>query len=102
LLLRVDPTRFVSSMLESRAGETALQSQSIAPGSLTRGTAFSTRQLALLREAPGIVAHEMRLYESRKAEINAQTSIYQSQLVQRQQELNEVRAREIRQSAVWI
>jgi len=35
----------------------------------------------------------MRLYESRRAEINAQTSIYQSQLVQRQQELNEVRAR---------
>jgi adhesin transport system membrane fusion protein len=92
LLLRVDPTRFMSSMLESRAGETALQAKALRLEALTRGTAFSP-PAALLKEAPDIVAHEMRLYESRKAEINAQTSIYQSQLVQRQQELNEVRAR---------
>lgn len=92
ILLRVDPTRFVSSMLESRAGETALQAKALRLEALTRGTAFSPPP-ALVKEAPDIVAHEMRLYESRKAEIGAQTSIYQSQLVQRQQELNEVRAR---------
>jgi adhesin transport system membrane fusion protein len=92
LLLRVDPTRFVSNMLESRAGQVALQAKALRLEALTRGTAF-TPPAELLREAPDVVAQEMRLYESRRAEISAQTSIYQSQLVQRQQELNEVRAR---------
>ena len=92
MLLRVDPTRFVSTMLESRAGQLALQAKALRLEALTRGTAFSPSS-ELMKEAPDIVAQEMRLYESRRAEINAQTSIYQSQLVQRQQELNEVRAR---------
>jgi len=92
MLLRVDPTRFVSTMLESRAGQLALQAKALRLEALTRGTAFSP-SAELMKEAPDIVAQEMRLYESRRAEINAQTSIYQSQLVQRQQELNEVRAR---------
>ena len=92
LLLKVDPTRFVSNMLESRAGQTALQAKALRLEALTRGTPFNP-PAALLKDAPDVVAHEMRLYESRRAEINAQTSIYQSQLVQRQQELNEVRAR---------
>jgi len=92
LLLRVDPTRFVSNMLESRAGQTALQAKALRLEALTRGTAF-TPPAGLMKEAPDVVAQELRLYESRKAEISAQTSIYQSQLMQRQQELNEVRAR---------
>ena len=92
LLLRVDPTRFVSNMLESRAGQTALQAKALRLEALTRGTPFAP-PAALMKEAPDVVAQELRLYESRRAEISAQTSIYQSQLVQRQQELNEVRAR---------
>lgn len=92
ILLRVDPTRFVSNMLESRAGQMALRAKALRLEALTRGTLFNP-PAELMREAPEVVAQEMRLYESRKAEINAQTSIYQSQLVQRQQELNEVRAR---------
>lgn len=92
ILLRVDPTRFVSNMLESRAGQMALRAKALRLEALTRGTPFNP-PAELMREAPEVVAQEMRLYESRKAEINAQTSIYQSQLVQRQQELNEVRAR---------
>lgn len=92
LLLRVDPTRFVSTMLESRASQTALQAKALRLEALTRGTAF-TPPPELMRDAPEVVAQELRLYESRRAEISAQTSIYQSQLSQRQQELNEVRAR---------
>lgn len=92
LLLRVDPTRFVSTMLESRASQTALQAKALRLEALTRGTPF-TPPPELMRDAPDVVAQEMRLYESRRAEISAQTSIYQSQLSQRQQELNEVRAR---------
>lgn len=92
LLLRVDPTRFVSTMLESRASQTALQAKALRLEALTRGTSF-TPPPELMRDAPEVVAQELRLYESRRAEISAQTSIYQSQLSQRQQELNEVRAR---------
>jgi adhesin transport system membrane fusion protein len=92
LLLRVDPTRFVSNMRESRVSQTALQAKALRLEALTRGTPF-TPPADLLREAPDAVAQEMRFYESRRAEISAQTSISQSQLAQRQQELNEVHAR---------
>jgi adhesin transport system membrane fusion protein len=92
LLMRVDPTRFVSNMLESRAGQLASQAKSLRLAALTRGTPFNP-PADLIKEAPDVVAQEQRLYDSRRAEISAQTSIYQSQLMQRQQELNEVRAR---------
>lgn len=92
LLLRVDPTRFVSTMLESRAGQLALQAKVLRLEALTRGTPFDP-PADLVAEAPDVVEQERSLYVSRKAEINAQVAIYQSQLMQRQQELNEVRAR---------
>lgn len=92
LLLRVDPTRFVSNMLESRASQLAVQAKALRLEALTRGTPFNPPD-ELKREAPDVVAQEMRLYESRRAEISAQISISQNQLAQRQQELNEVRAR---------
>ncbi len=92
LLLKVDPTRFVSSMLESRSAQLAMQAKVLRLQALTRGTAF-TPPPELTREVPDVVAQETRLYESRRAEINAQISIAQNQLGQRQQELNEVRAR---------
>jgi len=92
LLLRVDPTRFVSNMQESRVGQLAMQAKALRLEALTRGTAFNPSP-ELLREAPDVVAQEMSLYESRRAEIRAQVSISQNQLAQRQQELNEVRAR---------
>ena len=92
LLLKVDPTRFVSSMLESRSAQLAMQAKVLRLQALTRGTAFIPPP-ELTREVPDVVAQETRLYESRRAEINAQLSIAQNQLGQRQQELNEVRAR---------
>ena len=92
LLLRIDPTRFVSNMMESRSAQLAVQAKALRLEALTRGTPFNPPP-DLVREAPDVVAQEMRLYESRRAEISAQTSITQNQLAQRQQELNEVRAR---------
>ena len=79
-------------MLESRASQLAVQAKALRLEALTRGTPFNP-PAELKREAPDIVAQEMRLYESRRAEISAQISISQNQLAQRQQELNEVRAR---------
>ena len=92
LMLRVDPTRFVSNMQESRVGQLALQAKVLRLQALTRGTAFNPPP-ELMKEAPEVVAQEMRLFESRRAEISAQVGISQNQLSQRQQELNEVRAR---------
>ncbi len=83
LLLKVDPTRFVSSMLESRSAQLAMQAKVLRLQALTRGTAF-TPPPELTREVPDVVAQETRLYESRRAEINAQISIAQNQLGQRQ------------------
>ena len=92
LLLRIDPTRFVSNLQESKVGQLALQAKVLRLEALTRGTAFRP-PAQLLKAAPDVVAQEMRLYDSRLAEINAQIGISQNQLSQRQQDLNEVRAR---------
>lgn len=92
LLMRIDPTRFVSNLQESRVSQVALEAKVLRLEALTRGTAFNP-PAKLTREAPDVVAQEQRLYESRRAEISAQISISQNQLSQRQQELNEVLAR---------
>jgi adhesin transport system membrane fusion protein len=92
LLMRVDPTRFVSNLQESKVSQAALRAKVLRLEALTRGTAFNPPP-DLIKEAPEAVAQEARLYESRRAEISAQVSISQNQLSQRQQELNEVKAR---------
>ena len=92
LLMRVDPTRFVSGLQESKVSQAALKAKQLRLDALTRGTAFNP-PADLIKEAPEAVAQEARLYESRRAEISAQISISQNQLSQRQQELNEVKAR---------
>ena len=91
-LLRVDTTRFESNLGESRANQLALQAKALRLKALTRGSAFNP-PADLVRDAPDIVAHERRLYESKRDEISTQVSMAQNQLSQRQQELNEMRAR---------
>lgn len=92
LLLKVDPTRFMSSLLENRAEFLALEIKRRRLEALTQGTPFSV-PAELEKEAADIAAHERRLYESSRAEMDAQQSIARDQLRQREQELNEVRAR---------
>lgn len=92
LLARVDPTRFVSNLEESRVNVQALRVKVLRLQALTQGTEFVVPP-DLEAEAPDIVAHERRLFESKRDEIRAQVSITQDQLQQRQHELNEMRAR---------
>jgi membrane fusion protein, adhesin transport system len=92
LLLRVDTTRFDSSLGESRVSQAALRAKAERLQALTQGRAFNP-PADLLKEAPGLVAQERSQYEAKRAEIAAQVSIAQSQLSQRQQELNEATAR---------
>ncbi|MCK0511786.1 HlyD family type I secretion periplasmic adaptor subunit [Aromatoleum buckelii] len=92
LLLRIDPTRFVSSLAENRSQFFALQAKAARLEALTNGTALTLPD-EVLREVPEIAAHERLLYASSVAGMEAQLSIARQQLTQRQQELNEVRAR---------
>jgi adhesin transport system membrane fusion protein len=92
LLLRVDPTRFQSNLGESRASQLALRAKALRLQALTRGKPFAP-PADLERDAADVVAHERRLYESRREEIAAQVAISHNQLSQRQQELREMQAR---------
>ncbi|MDO9600262.1 MAG: HlyD family type I secretion periplasmic adaptor subunit [Azoarcus sp.] len=92
LLLRIDPTRFVSSLQENRAQYFALQARAARLQALTGGTALDIAP-EVEREVPDIVAHERRLYQSTRAEMETQLSIARQQLNQREQELNEIRSR---------
>lgn len=91
-LLKVDPTRFVSSVRENRAQYLALQAKAARLRALAEGKPFEPPAEAL-KEDPKIVEEERRLYESRAAELDGQVSISRQQLAQKQQELNEASSR---------
>lgn len=92
LLVRIDPTRFMSSMQENRSQHLSLQAKFARLEALTRSAPLQM-PAEVLRDAPEIAAHERRLYESSAAEMEAQLSIARQQLAQREQELNEIRSR---------
>ena len=92
ILLRIDQTRFASSVRESRVQYTALVAKAARLKALTEGTPFKVPD-EIAKEDPKTVAEERRLYESRRNELETTTSIARQQLTQRQQELVEVRAK---------
>ena len=92
LLLRIDPTRFMSSLQENRSQSLALQAKAARLQALTSNAPFELAP-EIINEIPDIAEHERRLYESSKAELDTQLSIARQQLSQREQELNESRAR---------
>ena len=94
LLLRIDETRAVSGVNESRAQAFALRAREARLRSLVEGTPFAPPQPAAGNaEEARIVEEERRLLEARQAELRNLLSINQQQLLQRQQELAEMRAR---------
>ena len=92
LLLRIDPTRFIATFRENRAEYLSLQARAARLQALTSNTALVFAD-DLLADAPDIVNHERSLYESNRKELDEQLSIARSQLDQRSEELNEVRAK---------
>jgi len=92
MLVRVDPTRFESSVNESNSQIFSLQAKAARLRALTEGKPFEVPPEAEKND-PQTVAEERRLYESRVSELNAQLSIARQQLSQRQQELVEMRAK---------
>jgi adhesin transport system membrane fusion protein len=92
LLLRIDPTRFVSSLRENRAEYLALLAKTARLQAFTNGEPLMLLP-EVLREVPEIAEHERRLFNSSVDGLSAQVGIARQQLVQREQELNEARAR---------
>jgi adhesin transport system membrane fusion protein len=91
-LLKVDPTRFESSVRESNAQFYTLQAKAARLRALAEGKPFDPPAEALKND-PATVEEERRLFETRTSELEAQMSIARQQLNQRQQELAEMRAK---------
>lgn len=93
VLLRVDPTRFLADLGETRASEAALRARAARLSALVGGEAFEV-PADLSATVPGpVLEQEMRLYATSREELEARITIAREQLEQREQELNEVRAR---------
>ncbi|MDI5936310.1 HlyD family type I secretion periplasmic adaptor subunit [Halomonas kalidii] len=92
VLMRIDPTRFLSSFRENRAQALALEARAERLRALITETPFDPAE-TLRSEAPGIVAQEREVYESRRAELHEQESILADRIRQREEELREARAR---------
>lgn len=92
ILLRIDQTRYESSVRESRAQYTSLFAKAARLRALTEGVPFNVPD-EVLRDDPKTIEEERRLYESRRNELDTSLSIARQQVTQRQQELVEMRAK---------
>jgi adhesin transport system membrane fusion protein len=92
LLLKVDQTRFESSLRENRSQYLSLSAKLARLRALAEGTPFIPPP-EVLKEAPEIIDEERRLYDTGRSSLDAQISIARQQLAQRQQELNEMRVK---------
>ncbi|WP_017926138.1 HlyD family type I secretion periplasmic adaptor subunit [Thioalkalivibrio sp. HL-Eb18] len=92
VLVRVDPTRFLSDLGEARASEFSLKARRARLMALLTETPFLITPD--LQEGPqAIVEQEQQLYEESLDELRSRIRIAEEQMRQRREELNEVRAR---------
>lgn len=92
LMLKVDPTRMVSSLRENRSQYLALLAKATRLRALAEGSQFQPPD-EVVADAPEVVEQERALYESRRAELDATMGVARQQASQRSQELISVRAR---------
>lgn len=92
LLLKVDPTRMVSSLRENRSQYLSLLAKAARLKALADGDRFIPPG-EVVTVAPEIVEQERTLYESRRAELDATIGVARQQSSQRSQELISVKAR---------
>jgi membrane fusion protein, adhesin transport system len=92
LLVRLDATRFVSSLRESQAEVLSLQAKRERLLALAEDREFAAA-LTLREAIPQVVKQERELYLSSRDELAAETAIAEQQLIQRQQELVEAVSR---------
>lgn len=92
LLIKIDETRFASSVNENRAQYLSLLAKAARLKAMSEGKAFVPPP-EVMKESPEVVEQEMQYYEAKRSEMGAAISIARQQLSQRQQELNEAQAR---------
>lgn len=92
LLIKIDETRFVSSVKENRAQYLGLLAKAARLRAISDGLEFVPPEEVTV-EAPEIAMQESQLFAARRNELETALSIARQQLAQRQQELNESMAR---------
>lgn len=92
LLLRIDPTRFASSLQENVSQVVALQAKAARLRALAENQTFALPE-GLAKRYPNLAYEERSLYLTRRQELLSNVAIAQEQMEQRAQELNEVISR---------
>lgn len=92
ILLQVDSTRFESSVRENRSQYLSLMAKAARLRAIGENKPFEL-PADVLKEDAQTAGEERRLYETATSELQAQISITQQQMAQKQQELSEARAR---------
>jgi len=88
LLVRIDATRVVSTLREQRAQYLALLAKTARLAAIAEGKPFVIPP-EVVDEAPDTAAAETRLHASSTRELDSAIGVYDQQLAQRHQELNE-------------
>lgn len=91
VLLRIDPTRFSSSLGETEAEILALKAKAARLRALADGESIEIPAEVALT-APELAEMEIRIWESRSQELDNNLAIAQEQLKQRREELREAQA----------
>lgn len=91
VLLKVDPTRFLSSLEENTTQFAALAAKVQRLSALTQGSTLRFNS-ELLEKAPEIAKNERRLYNSNLAELDEVAAGSDSRITQRRQDVEEERA----------
>ncbi|MFJ1298313.1 HlyD family type I secretion periplasmic adaptor subunit [Pseudomonadota bacterium AL_CKDN230030165-1A_HGKHYDSX7] len=92
VLLRVDSTRFASSLGENNAEYLSLLAKAARLQALATGEPFVTPE-RVLKEAPALGEAERNVWQARTTELNATINVAREQLKQRQEELRETIAK---------
>lgn len=92
LLMRIDPTRFVSTLRENQSKYLSLQARAARLEALVNERPFEPAA-AWIEQAPEIVENERLALLSLNAERQAQTAAARDQVEQREREIQQARAR---------
>ncbi len=92
VLVRIDQTRFQSSVNENRSQYLSLVARAARLQALAELSLFKPSD-EVVKGDPATVEQERRMYESKRSELDSNISIANQQLAQRQQELNELKAK---------
>ncbi|MEJ6496380.1 HlyD family type I secretion periplasmic adaptor subunit [Pseudoalteromonas lipolytica] len=91
VLIKIDPTRFISSFRENQAKVLSLTAKVERLKALTQKKPLLFAA-SLIEQAPDAVLHEQAIFESSNKELEQQVTIHKRQLEQRRQDYAEARA----------